>query len=108
MFDGRLDCVQFLALVARHQKHAALNATFAGEGDGLLDLLDLDAAIHGVEDSLGAALRANPDAETTEFGEEVEHLCVETIGAGDALERNTQAAAAHLCGIVANPFVISG
>ncbi len=74
----------------------------------MLDLLDLYAAIHGVEDSLGATFGADPDAETTELGEEIEHLCVETIGAGDALEGNAQVAAAHLCRVVANPLVIDG
>jgi len=81
---------------------------FAGECDGLLDLLDLDAAIHGVKNPLGAAFRSDPDAEAAEFGEEVEHLGVETIGPGDAFERNAKATAAHLCGIVTNPFVIDG
>ena len=108
VFDGGFDVVQFFAFVAPHQEHAALDAALAGEGDGLLDLLDLDAAIHGVEDSLGAAFGADPDAEAAEFGEKVEHLCVESIGAGDAFEGNAQAAAAHLGGIVANPFVVDG
>ena len=42
-----------------------------------LDLLDFDAAIHRVENALRATFGAYPDSETTELGEEIEHLFVE-------------------------------
>src|ERR1700710_724181 len=108
MIDGCFDVVQLFAFVAPHQEHATFYAAFTGGCDGLLALLDLDASIHSVEDPLRAAFGPDPDAEAAEFGKQIEHFGVETIGAGDALEGDTQAAAAHLCGIIADPFVIDG
>ena len=57
---------------------------------------------------MGATLRADPDAKATEFGEDIEHLFVEAIGAGDAFEWNVQAAASHFASVVAEPGVIDG
>ena len=90
MLDGRLDVFHLLSFVAPHQKHSALNPALPAHLDGLLHLLDLDAAIHGVEHALRSALRADPDAKAAEFGQQIEHLCVEPIGARDAFEGNTQ------------------
>ena len=45
------------------------------------------AALHGVEDSLGATLGANPNAETSHFGQCFDHLLVQSVSPGNAFKR---------------------
>ena len=45
-----------LAVVPPHQEHPDLDAVLLRHLRGALHLLDLDAALHGVEDPLAAAL----------------------------------------------------
>ena len=79
--DGGFDVFDLFAFIAPHEEHAALDVACAAQVYGALDLLHLDAAVHGVENALRTALRADPDAEAAELGEKIEHLFVEAVGA---------------------------
>ena len=108
VLDGGFNVRQLLAFVAKHEEHAGLNSPVAAERDGLAHLLDFDAPLHGVENSLRAALRSDPHAEAAELSQRVRHARVEAVGARDALEGNAQAAALHLGGVFDHPAVVDG
>src|SRR5271170_7651608 len=99
MLDGSFDIFQIFSLVSPHEKHSALDAAFPAHGHCLLYLFDLDSAIHGIENALRSALRTDPDAKTTQLGQQIKHLWVEAIGARDALKGDFEITRAHLRGI---------
>ena len=74
VFDGGFDVAQILAFVAPHQEHAGLDAVLAAQRDCFAHLLDRDAALHGIQDSLRAALRADPHAKAAQFRQRLRHL----------------------------------
>ena len=107
-FDGRFDILQLFAVIPPHQEHPALDAArLAGSHSGL-HLFNGNAAFHGVEDSLRAALRADPHAEATEFGQQINDFVVQAIRAGNTLKRNPQSAPPHFRGVLAQPAVVNG
>ena len=55
--------------------------------DRSLNLLDRHASFHGVENSLRAALRADPDSKTTHLRQRLHHLWIQAVGARNAFER---------------------
>ena len=63
-------------------------------------LRDGDAALHGVQQALRTALGADPHAVAAQFRKLRGHARVQAVGARDALERNAQAAALHLRGVL--------
>ena len=65
--DRLLNIADFFAVIAPHQKHARLNAVRLTELNGVSDLLDRDSALHGVQNSLRSALRADPYSEAAEL-----------------------------------------
>jgi hypothetical protein len=68
-----------------------------------------DAALHGVEDFLAAALRADPDAITAELAQQSGGAFVlQTVGARDGFERTVDATALELRGIAGEPGMTDG
>src|ERR1700723_3847331 len=108
MPDRGFNIFELFSLITPHQKHSALNAALPAHGDCLLYLFDLYATINRIEDALRSALGTDPDAKATQLGKQIKHFGVEAIGARDALERDAQAARAHLSRILANPLVVNG
>src|ERR1700735_2451518 len=101
MFDGGLNILHLLALIAPHEKHAALDAAFTAEIDAGLHLVEFDATVHRLENPRGPALRAAPNAKTSEVHKQIQHLRVEAVSTRDALKWDTQTSPLHLGRIVA-------
>ena len=76
--------------------------------DRVANLRDGDAALHGVQQALRTALGADPHAVAAQFRKLRGHARVQAVRARDALERNAQAAAPHLRGILIQPAVMNG
>src|ERR1700733_2285683 len=108
MTDRRLNIFQLFSLITPHQKHSALNAALPAHSNRLLDLLDLDSTIHRIENALGSAFRADPDAKAAQLGKQVKRLRVQPIRPGDALERDAQVARTHLRRIRPQPRMVDG
>src|ERR1700761_6742631 len=106
MMDCGLNVFHPLSFVTPHQKHPALNLARPAHLDGPLHLLHLHAAIHRIEQPLRTTLRTDPNTKATELREQIEHFFVEPIRARDAFEGNMETASAHLCGVLAYPFMV--
>src|SRR5215475_8885253 len=91
--DGRLDIAELFSFIAPHQKHARLYSAGPAQRDSLLHLLDGHPALHCVEDSLRAALGADPKPETSHGRQSVDNRGSKPVGARDTLEGETQSAA---------------
>ena len=76
---------------------------------GAAHLLDLHAALHGVEDLLAAALGADPDAIAAELAQLRRGAFVlQAVGARDGFERTMNAAALELGGVAREPGMADG
>ncbi len=62
MLNGGLNVFDLLAFVAPHQEHADLNSVLLAKSNRIAHLLNGNAALHGVENALRAALRTDPNA----------------------------------------------
>src|SRR5512143_2301928 len=86
VLDRGLDVRYFLALVTPDDEHAGLNAPFPTQPDRLAYLLQLDASLHGIEDPLRSAFRADPHSQAAEVSQFIRHVSVEAVCASSAFE----------------------
>ena len=72
----------------------------SGSGRQAQELLIRDSLIkvivHCIEKPLRSALRTDPDPETSELGEQIEHLFVQPVGTLDTFKGNANATPPHL------------
>ena len=109
VLDRGLDVLEFLALVTPHEEHAHLDAVRLRQLAGAAYLLDADAALHGVEDALAAALRAYPDAVAAQLAQlRRGRLVLQAVGARDGLEGPMDAAPLQLGVVVSQPGMADG
>src|SRR5580704_16342250 len=106
MINRRLDIFEFFSLVSPHQEHARLDSVLPAQRNRLTNSLDLHPSLHLVQNSVGTALVADPQTLTTQFGESLNHLFIQTIGAGDAFERNMDLPLPKFHGPTRQPVVI--
>ncbi len=100
------DVFQFLPFIAPHQKHADSNPVLLRQLHGAPHLLDRDPPLHGVQDSLAAALRADPDAMATQLAQGLHRgLRLQPVRAGDGLEGQMQAPLVELLRVALQPGV---
>src|SRR5262249_48364193 len=103
VLDCGFDVVELFTLIAPHEEHAGGDTSRLEHVDGAVDLFDLHATLHRVEDSLRAAFGSDPDAEAAHFSESIGDGIVHAIRARDALEGNANAATFQLGRIVQGP-----
>ena len=97
VLDRGGDVFELLAFVTPHEEHADLDALLVRQPAGATHLFDLHAALHGVEDLLAAALRADPDAIAAELAQQCGGAFVlQPVGARDGFEGPMNSAALEL------------
>src|SRR5690606_18731977 len=65
-------------------------------------------ALHGIQNGLRAALGADPQPVAAHFGQRVDNLLIEPVGAADAFKGQTDAPLLQLPGIALEPAVSDG
>src|SRR3990172_7419131 len=96
MLNSCLYVGELLSLVSPHQEHAGLNTPFRAEGNAFPHLFNSNVPLHGIEESLRTALRANPDPETFQIGQCIGYGFIQTICAGDAFKWDSETTILHL------------
>src|SRR5437867_11557228 len=95
--DRFLDIFHLLAFVSPYQKHSCLNSAGSADSHRVTNLFNGDATFHCVQYALGAAFGTDPDPKTSELRKKVRHMSIQSIGAGNALERNLETTLLHFC-----------
>ena len=73
-----------------------------------LHLFDCDAALHAVKNALGAALRAYPETEASQFRQRPDDIFCQAVGSGDTLEGNMKRAGSYLFTPLLQPSMVDG
>src|SRR5215831_16151885 len=107
VLDGGVNVGELLSLVTPHQEHSGLDSNRPAKGNRCLHLLHSNSALHGVEDSLRAALRADPNAEASHLSQGLNNLQIQAVGSRNAFKRQFHAAAFEFGGILKEPSMMN-